>query len=415
MDNIVVFGSNWPSDTDDLVADVGAFATQLKPAETMLLVFKDDRTEAAFVECHVSASHLVNYTTPDTPLDPDGSPDYRANREIVVDHGAYQQMLIDATNGRSFSNIVCEYVRGDEIPLKVIGGQHRFSAVKSALSSSDKYHGIKVYFDLDKEQRLDVQTISNTNIEVSKDLLDRMYETMAGAELRTWCQSVGFLEENEDFADKRKRGSPFSVKMARTFIINYYLGFKKAGVAFPSVDTTPVVPKSGVRSISDWDNTKKQYPDLWSDEALRTAGREYTALVEKQRTAFSKSGTKKVSNPDFAEKALNDAILSAWSYVAGVLHDNQVRLAKHFDLKNNGKPDPLRAALLVKGKHQTDGEAYRGLGYRTDAKERGRFVELFWLHAEKGGEISTPMIDAAIAAYHAKQALLDAEAKKSAM
>ncbi|WP_246675813.1 hypothetical protein [Mesorhizobium sp. B2-1-3] len=414
MTEVRVFGPNWPDDIDPLVNDVEEFAKQLNPAEDALLVFRDDRNGAAFLECHVSASSLIKFTTPDTPLDPEGSPDYRANREIVVDHGAYQQMMLDAMNGRSFSNIVCEYVKGDQLPLKIIGRQHRFSALKQAAASADKHHGIKVYFGLDKEQRLDAQTISNTNIEVSKDLLDRMYETMAGAELRSWCQAVGFLEDGEDFADKRKRGSPFSVKMARTFIIDYYLGYERAAENFSAIDTTPVVPKSGVRSVSDWDNTKKGYPELWSDSALLTAAKEFRALVEKQRDAFSKGG-KKVSNPDFAEKALNDAILSAWSYVAGLLHKNAVRLNRHFDLKANGKPDPLRASLLVKGKHQTDSESYRGLGYRTDAKERGRFVELFWLHAEKGGGITTPMIDAAIAAYHAKQALLDAEAKKSAM
>jgi hypothetical protein len=67
----------------------------------------------------------------------------------------------------------------------------------------------------------------------------------------------------------------------------------------------------------------------------------------------------------------------------------------------------LNAAALAKGRHKTDAENYRGLGYRTDAKERGRFVELFYLQAEKGEGITTKLIELAIKKYHAKQAVLD--------
>ncbi len=137
--------------------------------------------------------------------------------------------------------------------------------------------------------------------------------------------------------------------------------------------------------------------------------------MEKQRRSFAKAASGKISNPDFAEKAMNDAVLSAWSFVAGLLVNNAVRLQKHFDLKDKGKPDPLKAALLIKGKHVTDSEQYRGLGYRTDTKERGRFVELFYIQAEKGSGFSDKMISAAIAAYHAKAALLDAKAKRDAI
>lgn len=47
------------------------------------------------------------------------------------------------------------------------------------------------------------------------------------------------------------------------------------------------------------------------------------------------------------------------------------------------------------------------MGYRTDAKERGRFVELFYLQAESGDGISPAMIDVAIKKYHTKVALID--------
>ncbi|MFC3632026.1 hypothetical protein ACFOM8_21640 [Paracoccus angustae] len=397
--------------------DVEKFIKLLQPVEKPIQIFADGKTGALYCECHVTAENLVSQTTPDTPLDPEASADYRANRDLVEDHAAYEQMLLDARLGRTFSNIVCEFIAGDPKPLKVVGGQHRFGAIQDAFDewTVNGIHGVKVYFALDTEQRLDVQVISNTNIEVSRDLLDRMFETVSGAELRTWCQKVGILGEKEDFADKRKRGGSISVRQARSFVINYFLGQEKIGETFDQTETTPQVPKTGVRTVPEWEQIKKQYPDLWNDPGLERAGREFQALVDKQRQSFGKNSTSKVSNPDFAEKAMNDAILSAWAFVAGLLSQNQVRLQKHFDLKEKGKPDPLRAALLVKGKHMTDPEQYRGLGYRTDPKERGRFVELFWIQAEKGSGFSDKMIAAAIAAYHAKAAILDAKAKKEAI
>lgn len=404
------------SDLGDIEEFIERFVGQFNPIETVIHVFSDDRTGAIFTECHISAQSLIDYGTVDVALDPDGQPDYRANRDIVEDHSAYQQMQIDAHSGRVFSNIVVEYLPDSDKSFKVIGGQHRYSAIEAALKQQgmNKNRGVKVYFGLDADQRLDVQVISNTNISVSRDLIDRMYETLAGRELRDWCQKVGLLGAREDFTDKRKRGSPISVRVARSFIINYYRGVEQRTLDFGSIDTTPIVPKSGSSNVAEWDKLKRERPELWDDAPLLEAGKQFKRLVEKQRDAFKKSPTRK-ANPDFAEKAMNDAVLSAWSYVAGLLRDNPVRLQRHFALPDVGKPDPLRAAALAKGRHQTDPDNYRGLGYRTDPKERGRFVELFWLQAEKGGGISEKMISAAISAYHAKQALLDAEQKKRAM
>jgi hypothetical protein len=84
-------------------------------------------------------------------------------------------------------------------------------------------------------------------------------------------------------------------------------------------------------------------------------------------------------------------------------------LVRHFALSANGGRDPLNAAVLAAGRHKTDPPNYRGLGYRTDAKERGRFVELFNLQAESGKGITKPSVDAAIAQYHAKRAVLEAQ------
>lgn len=150
--------------------------------------------------------------------------------------------------------------------------------------------------------------------------------------------------------------------------------------------------------------TKRKF---WRDAKLEAAGRGFAQLVEAQRTAFQSKNKK--GNTDFQEKALNYAVLSAWAFTAGLLHGNSTRLARHYALKNQSGRDPLNAAALAKGRHSTDSENYRGLGYRTDAKERGRFVELFYLQAEKGDGITTPLVDLAIKKYHAKKAILEVQ------
>ena len=119
-----------------------------------------------------------------------------------------------------------------------------------------------------------------------------------------------------------------------------------------------------------------------------TAGKEFSRLMKAQRTAFA---GKSPSPPvDYPEKALNAAVLSAWAYVAGTLHNNSVRLQRHFGLAETAGRDPLNAGALARGRHRTDPDNYRGLGYRTDLKERGRLVELFGLQAEEGKGITIP-------------------------
>lgn len=319
-------------------------------------------------------------------------------------------MKEDALLRRTFSNIVAEYgIAYDAThPLKIIGGQHRYSAIAEAHASGvNEYHGLKIYFDLDPDQRLDVQLISNTNIAVSTDLFDRMQETLAGPQLRAWCQEVGFLDRGQDFADRRDRTRPVTVRAARMFILNYFLGKGVKAKDFERANTTPVMSKTGVAD-TDWEALKARQPSIWKDKKLKTAGRAFADLVAAQRMAFvAKKGKGAKVNVDYAEKALNFAVLASWAYVAGALHANQVRLDRHYSLKNQTGRDPLNAQALAKGRHKSDAENYRGLGYRTDAKERGRMVELFYLQAESGGGITTAMIDLAIKKFHAKQAVLE--------
>jgi len=385
------------------------FINSLEPAESAetLHVFIDARTSALYSECHIKADKLISLATTDVPLDPEEQPEYRANREIVADHSAFLTMKDDAKRRRSFSNIVTEYTTefDEDHPLKVIGGQHRYEAIKEALAAGvNEIHGIKVYFGLTSEQRLDAQLISNTVIAVPTDLFDRMQETMRGPELRDWCQKVGLLEPGQDFADKRERGAQITVRAARTFILNYVFGEGVAQDEFDRTDTSPKICKSGVAD-NDWETLHKN-KKIWKDAKLESAGRAFAGLVQAQRKAFE---AKKAGAQDSKEKALNYAVLSAWAYTAGLLSTNQARLDRHFALKDQAGRDPLNATALAKGRHITDSENYRGLGYRTDAKERGRFVELFYLQAEKGDGVTVPLVDLAIKKYHAKQAVLEVQ------
>jgi hypothetical protein len=399
-----------PSGLEGVVPEVdemvNEFVEQCSPVEAESMhVYVDARTNARYCECHLRAKKLIALGTIDAALDPDEQPDYRANREIVEDHVAFEQMKEDARARRTFSNIVAEFTTAfnPDRPLKIIGGQHRFQAILEALAAGvDELHGLKVYFALTADQRFDVQLISNTNIAASTDLFDRMHETLAGPHLRNWCHACDLLDTGTDFADKRRRGQAITVRAARTFIVNYFRGKAVDATKFDATETTPIVCKTGEPDQS-WEQLRAQQPELWKDKKLLDAGKEFSRLVEAQRNAFSG----KRANVDFAEKALNVAVMSAWAYVAGLLHSNDVRRKRHYGLADATGKDPLNAAALAKGQHKTDPENYRGLGYRTDPKERGRFVELFCLQAEKGSGINSSVIDLAIKKYHAKQATLE--------
>lgn len=386
------------------------FSGEFQPLESQeqLILLKDAKTGAQYCECHLKASKVVSLGTIDVPLDYEGQPEYRANREIVLDSSAYKTMINDAKNGRSFSNIVAEYTKefDSEHPLKIIGGQHRFQAIREAFENEiDEYHGVKVYLGLDITQRLDVQLISNTNIAISPDLIDRLQEGFQGPELRKWCQAVGLLEPGQDFSDSYERGGSLSVKMARTFVTNYFKGERVSTKDFNLTDTTPVVCPTGT-SDPEWEKLKTDNPDLWTHSKLLEAAKEFSGLVNAQRNSFKGKQSPK-PKPDYPEKALNVAVLSAWAYTAGVLQGNATRLKRHFNIRTATGKDPLNADALAKGRHKTDPQNYRGLGYRTDPQERGRFVELFYLQAEEGSGITPSAIDIAIKQFHVKQAQLD--------
>lgn len=367
-----------------------------------ITIHTDNKTLAFYIECHIKADDMCKKGTIDVPLDPENQSEYRANREAVENNSAYVKMVGDAEEKRIFSNIVAEFNPDFEPkkPLKIIGGQHRFLAIESALKRGiNEYHGFKLYFDLTMDQRLDVQLISNTNIAVSSDLLDRMFETVKGPELRDWCQKCGILDAGQDFADKKQRGSQLSVRGARTLIVNYVHGKQIKDIDFNTVKTVPSITGTGGVD-EEWETIRKT-PNLWADKKMIAMGEAYARLIKAQKNYF-----KEQENFEFSEKALSYAILSSWAFIAGVLNINKERLTRHFDLSNRTSVDPLSSALLAKGRHKTDPENYRGLGTRTDSKDRGRLAELFFLQAEKGNGINKKMVDLAIEKFHAKEANL---------
>lgn len=369
-----------------------------------LFLITDKRTLARFCECHVKASDLVKYGTVDAVLD-DDEENYRANRDVVENHAAFRAMKEDAKHGRVFSNIVAEYTTDydEDHPIKIIGGQHRFEAIKEALANGvDEYHGLKVYIGLNVEQRLDVQLISNTNIAVSSDLFDRMQEHVRGPALRNWCQEVGFLKPDQDFADRREKGGAITVQQARTFITNYYEGKKIPDVKFDVLSTTPVICPSGQHD-DIWIALAKQHKDFNKETKLKDAAKEFVRLADAQRKAFN--NTKAKANQ--SEKVFTLAVLSAWAYAAGVLWNNDIRLKRHCSLSDTKGRDPLNAQELAKYKHKTDQPNYRGVGTRSDARERGRMLELFWYQAESACGITKTSIDVAVKKHIAKLAHLE--------
>lgn len=389
-------------DNDPLLSD---FADKFKPLEPKesLIAMSDQCTGARFCECHIKASLLVKFGTTKVPLDPATQVEYKANRDIRVDHKAFVKMKDDAEKGRAFSNIVAEYTTqfDPQHPLKIVGGQHRFEAIEHALAKKvDQYHGVKVYFNLNKEQRMDVQLISNTTIAVTKALIDRMIETALGSDLRSWCHAVGLLSTGKDFSDRPARGTVY-VRLARTFVTNYFNGKNVHDQDYGKTRTTPVICPSGATDEA-WIKLLEENPDLFKDQGLIEAGKHFVALVDAQRDFFDQK-----VKADLPDKALNIALVAAWAYVAGVLSKNNVRLKNHFSLSKEKKHDPLNAEKLAKGRFKFDPPNYRGLGNRTDAKEAGRFAELFWMQAEKGEGIKPAMIQKAINKYEIKILSLD--------
>ena len=193
--------------THEIELQLQAFLKQFSPYEIQrgakLCIYFDKRSGAFYILCHLTGSILAQYSDINATLNNDEEEDiYKLNREITTDQSAYKEMEKDAGAGRSFEDIVLEFDRSYKPtkPLKVYGGQHRIEAIsKTEKTSGGTIHGVRVYFNLSKEQKVEIAMVNNTAIAVPNDLIDRMREQLLGSELRDWCQKVGLLSNGQDF------------------------------------------------------------------------------------------------------------------------------------------------------------------------------------------------------------------------
>src|SRR3989344_3537755 len=196
-----------------------------------LIILIDRRINAIYTICNISAKELIRLMDLDPSIDPEYQEEFRANRKFEEDNPDYIVMAEDAKNGRQFSDIVAEFDTSEgrskiNKPIKVFGGQHRCHAIEEAFRENiDYYHGLRIYFNLDKDQRGNIAIVSNTNIHVSNDLRDRLNEQSLDPpnKLRDFTKIIGLLKEKQDFTSKKTANEMIpSVRMMRTFIVNFF-------------------------------------------------------------------------------------------------------------------------------------------------------------------------------------------------
>lgn len=413
----LVIGSKSNSPEKPVVQKAEEFIDRFKPYELEngipLLMFLDNRSHGFYIICHLRSDVIAARSDIDATLEPDESEDYKLNREIYTDNYAYRKMTYDASQGRSFEDLVVEYDTSyrSQRPLKVFGGQHRIKAIMEHLKEiSDTIHGIRVYFALSVEQRYDIATANNTSIAVSNDLLDRMREEILGPELRDWCQSAGLLDAGQNFADRRSPEGIPTVRIARTIVVNFYKGQAEAGGRFPE----PTVCASGPASDKNYEDLRSTIN--WSDKALLMMGQQFTALHKLQRERVLNRTVDKYQ--EFANKAMHPSVAAAWAFAAGLFKPGTKHLQAHYDIaKSVSTPnDPLNAKALLNARLKgVDSETYRGLGSRITGDEMGRMLELFILQATEASKpgITAKLAEATIQSYEAKKAKKRADQLKA--
>lgn len=353
--------------------------------EIPIVIFQDGVNRSYYIKCCIDAEKAAKYCDTDAKLDYNIEESFRANRELMLKNKTYLKMEEDAKNGREFNDIIVEYNKNyiPEKPLKIWGGQHRLSAIAQGGNESHRYHGFKIYFDLSKQQRTEVALISNTNISVSNDTFDRMIEeTTFGSSLREWCQSIGFLKMNEDFPDKGSTSEKITVKKARSFIVNFYLGLETGErIELNELDKNvyePYLVETGVVIDEMYKNYIAKNKIL-NDERLRIAGKKFLKLHNAQYKAILNAKNKELNKKQYKNKVYIESIISSWSFIAGLLQNDQRRLRNHYSLPKTSTKilDPLNAREMSNFKHDSDPPTYRGLGTRTSMKDRQRVAQLF--------------------------------------
>jgi len=368
---------------------LNAVDTMERSTGSPVVIFQDGKSSSYYLRCCIDASVATPLLDLNARLIPNSPDSLRANRELLLNHVTFKRMRDDAEGGREFSDIIVEYSTeyGPEKPLKVWGGQHRSKAIQDAFQErgASMYHGFRVYFNLSKEQRTEVALISNTNIDISNDLFDRqLEETLVGPQLRKWCQAVGLLGADEDFPSQGSRAERITTKLARSFIVNFFLGQARgAEIGENSLDSNiyePYLCESGAGYLDTQYAALVLKPDLdvWPDAALQEAGKSFANWHKAQYKAVSEGGQIK-NLKGFRMKAMTPSVITACSYVAGLLQAHPARLKVHLKVPgpSKGAPDPLNAVEMSKFKHDVDPPTYRGLGTRTVVKDRQRMAQVF--------------------------------------
>ncbi len=359
-----------------------------------IIIFQDGVKGAYYVKCSMKAKDASQLFDFNAKLDTGDT--FRANRELLLQHNTFKKMLIDASNGREFNDVIVEFnlTYNPNKPLKIWGGQHRSKALSEANTHPDRYHGFRIYFALSTEQRTEIALISNTNISVSNDTFDRMLEeTMFGDILRDWCQKVELLDINEDFPDVGSKSDKITVKLARSFIVNFYLGKdvveKYGGGKIDKIVHEPYLAETGkdrylAEKTALLDSKYQEIMiehknDLLKNKNLLDAGKAFAILHKAQQNAVKTSKGKIKNRKSYRNKALIESILTGWSYVAGILQNDTTRLENHYKVPKTSTKilDPLNAEEMSRFKHEQDKATYRGLGTRSSLRDRQRIAQLF--------------------------------------
>jgi len=368
---------------------VNKFLSQVSTLEIIhdmpVIIFQDGVNGSYYIKCSISAVEASKLCDLNAKIDASDQESFRSNRELLLTHNTYLKMEEDSAAGREFNDIIVEYNISYEKdkPLKVWGGQHRISAIIKRGMEINRYHGFRIYFNLSKQQRNELALISNTNMNVSNDTFDRMIEeTTFGNRLREWCWKVGLLEKGDDFPDTGSRSERITVKRARSFVVNYYLG-KERGKELSLTDLDdnvydPYLVETGVSIDTKYIEVMKK-EDIVKDLDLLKAGERFAALHKAQVRAVTEEKSKVKNRKTYRNKALIESVLCGWSYVAGLLQSHPGRLENHYIIPrtNNKVPDPLNAQEMSEFKHDSDLPTYRGLGTRSSAKDRQRIAQLF--------------------------------------
>jgi hypothetical protein len=359
----------------------------LEKARNMpVYIFQDGVKKSYYIRCTITGKTMAGLISLDARLNPESGETFRDNREILETHNTFLRMRADAANEREFNDLIAEYITSylREKPLKIWGGQHRSRAIIDAYQEKkvSRYHGFRVYFCLSKEQRTELALISNTSMSVSNDLFDRqLEETYMGPYLRRWCTRVGLLKQGEDFPDVGSHADKITTQGARSFIVNYFKG-KQTGQQIIDADLDrnvyePYLCQTGIFLDEEYRQlTEKMGSNLWTDKGLIEAAKAFARLHKAQYDAIKKS---KINFRVFRMKAMVPSVLTAWSYVTGLLQAHPSRLAVHLTVPQppKGVPDPLNAEEMSQFRYYQDLETYRGLGTRAIMKDRQRMAQVF--------------------------------------